>query len=195
MKEAPPSIVPLFFSSPAEFRKWLSKNHGKVDFAWLALKKKDSEKKCITYMEAVDEVLCYGWIDGLVKRYDNDNFIQRFTPRKANSVWSKINKDKALRLIKEKRMTEAGMKKIEEAKTNGMWEKAYSTEKKPAIPADLISSLKSVHHTWEAFSSFAHSHQNMYIHWVNDAKKEKTRKRRIKKVIMWSLEKKKPGML
>ncbi len=195
MIEEKPSISPIYFASQKKFRAWLEKNHDKVDFAWIAIRKKNSEKPCITYNEAVEESLCFGWIDGQVRSLDEDNYIQRFSPRKAKSLWSKINKDKALKLINDGQMNEAGMKKIDDAKRNGSWDNAYTTPKKVEIPEDIKQSLSNVPHAFEAFSSFAPSHQTMYIRWVNDVKKEDARKRRIEKVILWSLQKKKPGML
>jgi uncharacterized protein YdeI (YjbR/CyaY-like superfamily) len=195
MKEEKQPISPIYFSSQKKFRHWLEKNHDKVEFAWLAIKKKNSQNPCITYFEAVEESLCFGWIDGQVKSLNEENFIQRFTPRRERSLWSKINKDKALKLIKEGKMTEAGLKKIEDAKRDGRWQKAYSTAKKLAIPDDLKKSLLTVSGAKEAFNNFAPGHQSMYIHWLNFAKKEETRRKRIEKVILWSLQKKKPGFL
>ena len=178
-----------------KWRKWLAKNYEKSEVVWLALKKKDSAKSGICYIDAVEEAICYGWIDGQVKSFDKDFFIQRFTPRKSRSIWSKINKDRALKLIKEGKMTEAGLQKIEDAKKNGQWQKAYTTPKKVETPADLIQVLIKVKGAWEAFNSFAPSHRNMYVLWVNDAKKEDTRKRRMEKVAKRSLQKMKPGIL
>jgi len=195
MKEEKTPITPIYFTSQKQFRKWLENNHDKVDFVWLKLKKKDSKNPCINYVEAVEESLCFGWIDGQVKSLDKENYIQRFTPRKKQSLWSKINRDKASKLMKEGRMTEAGLKKIEEAKSDGRWENAYTTVKNLSIPDDLKQSLEKVPGALEAFNAFAPSHQNMYIHWLNDAKKAETRTRRIEKVILWSLEKKNPGFL
>jgi uncharacterized protein YdeI (YjbR/CyaY-like superfamily) len=192
MKE---KIEPLFLRSKASWRLWLSRNHKKIDFVWLALKKKNSEKKGVVYLEAVEEVLCFGWIDGIVKKYNDDFYIQRFTPRKKISPWSKINKDKALKLIKEGRMTKSGMDSIAEARKNGRWEKAYSTPRKMDIPEDLIKALKRKAAAYSAFMKFPPSHQHMYSLWVNDAKKEETRKRRIEKVISMSLQKTDPRIL
>ena len=188
-------IEPLYMDSQAKWRQWLSKNHDKIEFVWLALKKKNSEKKGVIYSEAVEEALCYGWIDGQVKRFDEDYYIQRFNSRKKNSLWSKINKDKALGLIKENKMTNAGLYKIEEAKENGNWKKAYSSPKNIDIPNDLILALNKNPAAFKAFFDFAPSHQKLYALWLNDAKREDTRKKRIEKIIIRSLQKMKPGML
>lgn len=186
---------PIIFTTQKKWRQWLDKNHDKIEVIWLALKKKDSKINCINYSEALEEALCYGWIDGIVNKFNDDFYKQRFTPRKSKSVWSLINKEKVKQLIKNGHMTDAGLSKIEEAKKNGYWQKAYTTVKNPEIPADLIGSLKKVPGAYQAFCSFAPSHQNMYIHWLNDAKKEETRKRRLEKIILWSLQKKKPDTL
>lgn len=186
---------PQIFRSPAKWRQWLKTNHDKKDFLWLALKKKKSEKKGINYQQALDEALCFGWIDGTVKSLDSDYFMQRFTPRRKGSIWSLVNKNKVLKLIEEGRMTEAGLEKINEAKANGKWQTAYSTPVKLVLPDDVVAALKNTRGAIEAFSSYAPSHQNMYLHWVNDAKKEETRKRRIAKLIERILQKKLPGEL
>src|SRR5579872_6071167 len=96
------------FTSPKQFRAWLARNHGKSKGIWLCIYKKGSTKKSITYAEALDQALCYGWIDGLMKGYDEESYIQRFTPRRTKSSWSKINVQHAERLIKSGEMTEAG---------------------------------------------------------------------------------------
>lgn len=170
-------------------------NHSKKEFIWLALKKKNSEKKGINYQQALDEALCFGWIDGTVKSLDKDYYIQRFTPRRKGSIWSLVNKNKVLKLIGEGRMTAAGMAKIDEAKSNGKWEAAYTTPEKISIPKDVEKALKTDKTAFNGFMKLAPSHRNMYLHWVNDAKKEETRKRRIAKLIERILQNKVPGEL
>lgn len=189
------NIHPVIFKSQKLFRNWLEKNHDKCDFIWLAIKKKDSKIKCITYQEALEESLCFGWIDGIVKRCNEDFFMQRFTPRRTGSVWSLINKNKVEALIKSGKMTEAGIKKIEEAKKNGYWDKAYSSKIRQPLPVDLKKALKAMPDAWKNFSAFAPSHQHMYIAWVNFVKKDDARKRRIVRVVERSAKNIKPGML
>lgn len=187
--------IPRVFKSQKLFRDWLEKNHDKVDHIWLALKKKDSKIQCITYQETLKEALCFGWIDGIVKRYNENVFMQRFTPRKPRSIWSQVNKNKVTILIREGKMTEAGLKKIEEAKKNGQWEKAYGRNVPQPMPDDLKKALKKVPAAWKNFSVFAPSCQHMYIAWICFVKKEDTRKRRIAKVVDYALKNLKPGML
>src|SRR4051794_25039056 len=103
------------FKAPGGFRKWLSKNHLSSEGIWLMIHKKGSSKPTVTYAEALDEALCYGWIDGQKKPFDEDSWLQKFTPRRPHSGWSKVNTEHAVRLIKEKKMTAAGLKQIETA--------------------------------------------------------------------------------
>lgn len=189
------TIKPKIFPTGKSWRIWLLKNHDKVEFIWLALKKKDSKIKCITYLEALEEALCFGWIDCIVKRYNDDVFMQRFTPRKARSIWSQVNKNKVAVLIKEGKITEAGLAKIEEAKNNGQWKKAYGSKVPQPIPDDLKKTLKAVPSAWKKISAFAPSYQRMYIAWICFVKKEDARKRRIAKVVDYALKNIRPGML
>jgi uncharacterized protein YdeI (YjbR/CyaY-like superfamily) len=186
---------PFFLKSQKIFRTWLEKNHDEEDSVWLALKKKNSKITCITYPEALDEALCFGWIDGIVKRYNDDTFIQRFTPRRPRSIWSRVNKNKVAALIKAGKMTKAGLDKIEEAKKNGRWEKAYGSKVPMTFPDDLMKALKAVPDAWKNFSAFAPSYQQMYITWINFVKRDDARKRRIERVVERSEKNIKPGML
>lgn len=188
-------IESRIFRNAKLWRNWLGKNHDKNDYIWLALKKKNSKIRCITYQEALEEALCFGWIDGILKRCNDDFFMQRFTPRKSNSIWSLINKNKATALIKNGKMTDAGMKKVEEAKKRGFWDKAYGSKVTQPMPDDLKKALKAATSAWKNFSAFAPSYQRMYIAWVNYVKKHDARKRRIARVVDYALKNVKPGML
>ncbi|MBN1245607.1 YdeI/OmpD-associated family protein [Candidatus Bathyarchaeota archaeon] len=177
----------LSFKDRENWRKWLEKNYDKESHIWLALYKKGSGKKGITLEESVEEAMCFGWIDGKLKRLDAERFILRFSPRKANSVWSKINKERAEALMKSGKMTEAGLAKIEEAKKTGLWDNAYTNKTKEAIPLDLKEALMKDKKAWDNFQNFANSYRNMYIGWVNNAKTTETRVKRIKKIVEQSL--------
>ena len=141
--------------------------------------------------ESVEEAICFGWIDGKLKRLDAERFMLRFSPRRANSVWSKINKERAERLMKSGRMTAAGLVKIEEAKKSGFWDNAYTNKTKEAIPLDLKEALMKDKKAWGNFQNFANSYRNMYIGWVNNAKTTETRVKRIQKIVQQSLHNKK----
>jgi uncharacterized protein YdeI (YjbR/CyaY-like superfamily) len=129
------------FKDAKSFYSWLAKHHDKDDEVWIKIHKVDSGLKSITPKEAIDVVLCWGWIDGLRKGFDERSFLQRYSPRKKTSVWSKINVDNIARLIKEGRITEHGLKHVEAAKADGRWSRAYKSGKKMKIPADLQAAI------------------------------------------------------
>ena len=183
-----------FFKNGQEWRTWLQQNHAEINAVWLVHYKKSSGKTGIGYDEALEEALCFGWIDGKLKSLDKEKYIIRYSPRKAKSVWSKLNKDKAEQLIVSGKMTDAGLAKIEEAKSNGYWDSAYTNRKTDELPLDLKNALIQDKEAWYHFQRFANSYRNNYIGWVNMAKSEETRKRRISEVVKRSSMNKKPGM-
>ncbi len=123
------------------FYKWLGKHHDKEAEIWIKIHKVDSGLKSITPKEAIDVVLCWGWIDGLRKGFDDKSFLQRYTPRTGKSVWSQINVDNVARLIKEGRMTEHGLREVDRARSDGRWERAYKSGKDMKIPEDLQAAI------------------------------------------------------
>lgn len=125
------------FKDAASFYTWLGKNHDKDDEVWIKIHKKDSGLKSIAAKEAIDVVLCWGWIDGLRKGFDDKSFLQRYSPRKKTSVWSQINVGNVARLIEEGRMTKRGLVHVDAAKADGRWARAYKSGKDMKIPADL----------------------------------------------------------
>jgi uncharacterized protein YdeI (YjbR/CyaY-like superfamily) len=183
----------LHFADSRAWRKWLEKNHDTSKGVWLVHYKKDSGQTSARYDDALDEALCFGWIDSIMKSLDDDKFVLKYTPRKGKSVWSERNKDKAERLIASGRMTPAGLAMIEEAKKNGLWQNAYSSKRKEKMPPDLKKALLKDSDAWRNFHNFANSYWNMYIAWINDAKTEKTRAIRISEVVRRSAINKKPG--
>jgi len=179
------------FRNRDEWRKWLEKNHNREKEIWLIHYKKNSGKSNVTHEEAVEEAICFGWIDGKLKRIDPEKFILRYSPRKANSVWSKINKERAEKMKKLGKMTNAGLIKIEEAKKIGSWNNAYTNKKRERIPIDLKKALMEDKRAWDNFQNFANSYRNMYVGWIKGAKAVETRKKRIGKVVKQSLLNKK----
>ena len=147
----------------------------------------DCEKVCdlesVTYQEALDVALCYGWIDGQKKKFDDDSWVQKFTPRGKRSLWSKINRDKTAVLISQRRMTPAGHAAIDRAKANGQWESAYDPHSTAVVPEDFQKALDKSRKATKFFETL--SRQNRYaILWrIQTAKKEETRKRRIAEFI------------
>jgi uncharacterized protein YdeI (YjbR/CyaY-like superfamily) len=129
------------FKDAASFYEWLDKHHVKEDEIWIKIHKVDSGFKSITPKEAIDVVLCWGWIDGIRKGFDDKSYLQRYTPRKKNSIWSRINVDNVARLINEGRMTEHGLKQVDEAKSDGRWARAYKSGKDMKIPGDLQAAI------------------------------------------------------
>ena len=125
------------FKDAESLYKWLGKHHDKKDELWIKIHKVDSGLKSITPKEAIDVVLCWGWIDAVRKAFDDKSYLQRYTPRGRNSTWSQINVDNVARLIKESRMTKHGLKQVEAAKSDGRWDRAYKSGKNMKIPADL----------------------------------------------------------
>lgn len=182
------------FKDAQTWRYWLDQNHNKLNEAWLVIIKKASEQIGLRYEEALEEALCFGWIDGIMKSVDHDRFVLRFSPRKVKSIWSKKNKDKATQLITQGKMTAAGSEKIEEAKRYGSWDAAYTNKKRDEIPPDLKKALVKNPTAWAHFEGFANSYQNMYIGWVISAKTDKTRKKRIIDVVERSTLNIKPGI-
>lgn len=129
------------FGSQAKFRTWLKRNNQKLPGFWLKVGKKGNPGPFVTYEEAVEVALCFGWIDGQVYRYDELWYLQRFTPRRPNSPWSLINREKALALIEAGKMEPGGLAAIEVAKGNGWWDKAYAGQAKATVPADFQAAL------------------------------------------------------
>ena len=129
------------FKDAESFHKWLHKHHDKETEVWIKIHKVDSSLKSITPKQAIDVALCWGWIDGLRKGFDDKSFLQRYTPRTSKSIWSQINVDSVARLIKEGRMTEHGLKQVDLAKSDGRWSRAYKGGRQMTIPDDLQAAI------------------------------------------------------
>jgi len=186
--------TPLSFRTAGEWRGWLEENQAKASGVWVTLQKVKSPHAGIKYVEALDEALCYGWIDGKMKRIDDHRFIQWFSPRRGDSPWSRRNRERAETLIKDGRMSEAGYAEVERAKKNGRWESAYSSREPPQVPGDLMEALKANHEAYENFEGFTNSAQLMYVYWIDDAKRPETRSRRISRVVELSEQNIRPGI-
>lgn len=143
MSAAKPELPIVECAEKAAWRDWLSRHHTEAQGAWVKLAKKGSPTPTVSYGEAVEEALCYGWIDGQVRRLDEHFYLQRFTPRRARSVWSQINREKATRLIEEGRMQPAGLAQVEAARTDGRWENAYQPQSAATVPRDLERALEA----------------------------------------------------
>lgn len=173
----------LSFKASREFERWLSKNHSTHTGIQLRFFKKDTGVKTITYNEAVEVALCYGWIDGQANKYDDQSWIQKFTPRRLRSIWAERNKARIKKLLKEGRMKPSGLAEVEKAKADGRWDKAYAPPSKMKIPDDFLKALAKNKKAKTFFESL--NKTNLYsIAWrLATAKKEETRQRRMKNII------------
>lgn len=168
----------IYPKTPKEWRSWLQKNHIGKDAVWVIFYKKSSGKPTLSWSEAVDEALCFGWIDSIKKTLDDERSIQFFSKRKAKSTWSKINKAKVERLIEEGLMMPAGHASIGRAKENGSWASLDAVEAL-TIPKDLEKAFKTRPGSKAFFLSLSKSVRKMMLHWIVMAKREDTREKRI----------------
>ena len=164
------------------WRKWLEKNHDTAPGIWLIYYKKDSGKSRVAYADAVEEALCFGWIDSTLNPIDADSYMQLFTPRKEKSGWSKLNKERVEKLIAQGLMTDAGMKKIEAAKKQGTWNKLDHIESF-IVPPDLQKAFDANHHAKKYFDSLSNTNRKMMLYYINNVKREASRAKRIEEII------------
>ncbi len=172
------------FKSPAILRKWFEKNHDKITELWIGFYKKASKKTGATYAEALDEALCFGWIDGIKQTVDEISFTIRFTPRRAKSVWSKINTQHVARLIKAKLMQPSGLKQVELAKSDGRWKRAYgSSGTNAAVPKDFLKALGKNKKAKMFFATLNKANLYAIIYRLQNSKKAETRERWVKRIV------------
>ena len=166
------------FKTADAFYKWLGKNHDKADEVWIKIHKLKSGLASITPKEAIDVVLCWGWIDGIRKGLDETSFLQRYSPRGKKSVWSKINVDNVARLVEEERMTEHGLVHVEAAKADGRWDRAYRV-KASELPADLQAAIDIEPKAKAMLAKLSAQNRFALAFRVNNLKTEAGRKKRI----------------
>lgn len=176
-----------------EWRAWLEANHATANEVWLVHFKKHTGKQGLSLEEAVEEALCFGWIDGVLRPIDDEKFALRYSPRKQGSIWSETNKRRVAKLIKQGRMSEAGLAKVKEAKANGEWQRATLLENTTNIPPDLRHALTANRQARRNFESLAPSHKKQFIYWITSAKTDVTRQRRIQETVRLVAENKKLG--
>ncbi len=172
-----------------EWREWLKKNHDKFSGIWFVYYKKQTGKPRVTYDEAVEEALCFGWIDSLPRRVDENLSKLLFTPRKPKSVWSKLNKERIERLIENGAITEIGLAKIEAAKRNGSWN-ALDASDNLEIPKDLAQEFKANKTAEKNFNAFSDSVKRSILAWINSAKRTETKRARIEKTVSMAAQNK-----
>ena len=180
------------FATQRAFETWLARNHGRAEGIWLVIAKKASGVRSVTYAEAVEVALCYGWIDGQGKRLDEERYVQKFTPRRARSPWSQINRKRALALMEAGRMREPGLREIERAQADGRWDAAYASPRAATVPDDLARALKRNNKAKAAFDALDGRNRYAILYRVNEAKKPETRERRIAQFIDQLAQGKKP---
>ncbi len=183
MKQQSVDLPILSFETQSSLEDWLKSNAASSAGVWLQIAKKGSGIASVSYDEAVESALCYGWIDSHKKTYDEKTWIQKFTPRGARSIWSKVNKDKAETLIAVGRMSEQGLKAIENAKQNGNWDNAYEPQSVASLPEDFAKELEQ-NSKAKAFYDMLNG-QNKYaiLFRIKNAKKQETRTKRIQQFI------------
>ena len=171
------------FKDSKALEKWMKKNHGKAEGLWVKIAKASTGIKSITHSDALDLALCYGWIDGLRRRLDDQYFLQKFTPRTSSSTWSVINQQKVATLIKEGRMQPGGLAAIEAAKKNGRWESAYKSQKTIEVPADLQESLDNNKKAKTFFSKLSSQNRFAILFRIGKVKRPDTRARKIEEFV------------
>ena len=178
-----PDYQILPFKDAAAWRKWLVKNHSSADGVWIRIYKKTTGLPTVTYDQALDDALCYGWIDGQVKSYDEQSYIQKFTPRRKASLWSKRNIEHIARLTAEGLMTPTGIAEVNRAKEDGRWDAAYDMPSQMSVPEDFLKELKK-HPKANQFYQTLNKTNHYAIAWrLQTAKTTETRDRRMAKII------------
>jgi uncharacterized protein YdeI (YjbR/CyaY-like superfamily) len=177
------TVDALEFEDRHQWRSWLENNHMRASEAWLIHYKKIYQGKKLALVDAVEEALCFGWIDGKLKSLDETRYIVRYSPRRRKSIWSMSNIRRVGELIGEGRMTEAGLKKVEEAKESGEWDAAIQREQVDIIPPDLEKVLRRKKGALAAYRALPDSRKKQFIFWIQSAKRQATKDRRIQSIV------------
>ncbi len=176
--------VPIMsFETQQDWEVWLKEYHTDTRGIWLKIAKKEARTPSVSYAEALEGALCYGWIDGQKAAFDDKYWLQKFTPRTAKSIWSKVNCGKAETLIAEGRMQPAGLRQVELAKSDGRWERAYESQSKITIPADFQSELDKNPKAKDFFSTLDSANRYAFLFRIHAAKKPETRSAKIQKFV------------
>ena len=171
---------PIYLETAEKWRAWLQENHASASGVWLLFYKKGFSRPTITYEAAVEDALCFGWIDSVIRRVDEYSYARKFTPRKNDSKWSPSNKKRVEKLIACGRMTEIGLAKIEAAKKNGMWDQPDRPQLKLNMSQDFATALAANPAAKQFFEQLAPSYQKQYLGWIEVAKRPETRENRIR---------------
>ena len=177
------SLPIILFETQQDWEAWLKEHHAETRGIWLKIAKKETGTLSVTYTEALESAICYGWIDGQKASFDNQYWLQKFTPRRPKSIWSKVNCDKAMALIVEGRMQPEGLRQVELAKADGRWDLAYASQSTITIPDDLQSELDKNPQAKLFFSALDSRNRYAILFRIQTAKKAETRSARIQKFI------------
>ena len=173
----------LSFETPDALKIWLEKNYHDSSGIWIKFFKKNSGVLSVNYAQALDEALCFGWIDGQLKTFDTQSYIQKFTPRRARSMWSKRNIEHIKRLEMEGKMRPSGIKEVVDAKGDGRWDRSYDSPSNMTIPKDLMNELSKDSKTAEFFNTLSKANKYAIAWRLQTAKKPETREKRMKSII------------
>jgi uncharacterized protein YdeI (YjbR/CyaY-like superfamily) len=171
------------FASSAEWEQWLEDNHTESEGVWIKMAKKGADIESVRYPEVLESALCFGWIDARRQALDERYFLQRFTPRRPRSRWSRINREKAEQLIADGRMRPAGLTEVQRAKADGRWKAAYEGQKRSTVPDDLQRELDARPKAKAFFAELSSQNRYAIIYRLHDAKKPETRARRLAKFV------------
>jgi uncharacterized protein YdeI (YjbR/CyaY-like superfamily) len=173
----------MSFETQQGWEEWLKEHHAETKGIWLKIAKKQASTPSVSYAEALDSALCYGWIDGQKAAFDDKYWLQKFTPRTAKSIWSKVNCNKAESLIAERRMQPAGLRQVELAKSDGRWERAYESQSKITIPDDFQNALDNNPKAKDFFNTLNSVNRYAFLFRIHSAKKPETRSAKILKFV------------
>ena len=171
------------FQQQEDWRRWLKKNHQSSTGVWLRIAKKSSKSSSVSYAEALETALCYGWIDGQKRPDSEQAWLQRFTPRGKRSIWSRINREKALALVEKGQMQAAGSREIERAKQDGRWDAAYDSARTAVVPADLQAALDRNAKALQFFKTLDSANRYAVLFHIQTVKKAETRARKIEQFV------------
>ena len=191
MNEPKSDLLIVSFASDKEWEQWLEENSDASNGVWIKMAKKESGIPSVNHPQALDVALCFGWIDGQRLKFDDQYFLQRFTPRRSKSPWSKVNQDKVAALIEAGKMREAGLREIERAKADGRWEAAYESQSKMTVPEDLQAALDQNPAAQAFFDTLNSVNRYSILYRITTAKKPETRQKRLEKFIIMLNEGKK----
>jgi uncharacterized protein YdeI (YjbR/CyaY-like superfamily) len=184
----------LYVANRNGWRAWLRENHDIKNEIWLIYYKRHTGRPSIPYGDSVEEALCFGWVDSIIKKIDYEKFARKFTPRKSSSKWSETNKQRARKMIEDGKMTKAGLTRIKEAESNGEWFKTPATRRELEVPLYLKKALAANKKASDNSSNLANTYKRHLVAWISSAKKEETRMKRLEEALRLLEKNEKLGM-